>query len=364
MIELRNVSKRFGGSGGFAVREFSLEVSEGETAVLVGPSGAGKTTILRMINRLIEPTSGTILVDGVDVMSIEPTELRRRIGYVIQSIGLMPHRTVAQNIATVPRLVGWGGERIRRRVRELAAMLELDDELLDRFPSELSGGQRQRVGVARALGVDPPVMLMDEPFGAVDPIVRSRLQDELLSLQSRIRKTIVLVTHDVDEAMKLGDRIAIINRGGVLEQYASPEQILRAPATPFVADFVGSERALKRLALLTVKSVETEEGPVVPPGQPVGAALEVMRLHGTDWAAVVGGDETLLGWVDREALEGRSTVGEAGARPFSAVVSPSSSLREALDAIVTNRTHVAAVVDDGGYRGILTLETLSRELVS
>ena len=364
MIELRNVSKRFGGSGGFAVREFSLEVSEGETAVLVGPSGAGKTTILRMINRLIEPTSGTILVDGVDVMSIEPTELRRRIGYVIQSIGLMPHRTVAQNIATVPRLVGWGGERIRRRVRELAAMLELDDELLDRFPSELSGGQRQRVGVARALGVDPPVMLMDEPFGAVDPIVRSRLQDELLSLQSRIRKTIVLVTHDVDEAMKLGDRIAIINRGGVLEQYASPEQILRAPATPFVADFVGSERALKRLALMTVKSVETERGPVVQPGQPVVAALEVMRVHGTAWAAAVDDDETLLGWVDEEALKGRSTVGEAEARPFSAVVSPSSSLREALDAIVTNRTHVAAVVDDGGYRGILTLETLSRELVS
>jgi osmoprotectant transport system ATP-binding protein len=364
VITLRNVAKRFPGSARFAVKDFSLEVAEGETAVLVGPSGAGKTTILRMINRLIEPTSGTILVDGSDVMSIEPTELRRRIGYVIQSIGLMPHRTVAQNIATVPRLVGWERERIRRRVGELAAMLELDDELLDRFPSELSGGQRQRVGVARALGIDPPVLLMDEPFGAVDPIVRARLQDQLLDLQSRLRKTIVLVTHDVDEAMKLGDRIAIINRGGVLEQYASPEEVLRAPATPFVADFVGSERALKRLALLSVKSVETERGPVVRPEQPVRAALEVLRMHGTAWAVVVDAGETLLGWVSGEALGGHDTVEDAGALPFAAVVSPSSSLRQALDAIVANRTHVAAVVDDGHYCGILTLETVSRELVA
>jgi osmoprotectant transport system ATP-binding protein len=364
VITLRRVSKRFPGSGAFAVRDFSLEVSEGETAVLVGPSGSGKTTILRMINRLIEPTSGTILVEGLDVASVAVVELRRRIGYVIQSIGLMPHRTVAQNIATVPRLLGWDRERTRERVAGLAAMLELDPELLDRFPSELSGGQRQRVGVARALGADPPVMLMDEPFGAVDPIVRTHLQDQLLNLQSRIRKTIVLVTHDVEEAMKLGDRIAIINRGGVLEQYASPEEILRAPATPFVADFVGAERALKRLALMTVKSVEAEPGPVVHPAQPVSAALEALAREGTGWAAVVGEDGTLLGWVDREALEGRSTVGEAPARPFSAVVSPSSSLREALDAVVASGAHVAVVVDDGRYRGILTLERISRELAA
>jgi osmoprotectant transport system ATP-binding protein len=362
MITLRNVSKQFPGSSGYAVRDFSLEITEGETVVLVGPSGSGKTTILRMINRLIEPTSGTIEVDGVDVMSIEPVELRRRMGYVIQSIGLMPHRTVAQNIGMVCELVGWPAERIRARVAELAGMLELDPELLERYPSELSGGQRQRVGVARALGVDPPVMLMDEPFGAVDPIVRARLQDQLLNLQSQIRKTIVLVTHDIDEAMKLGDRIAIINRGGVLEQYASPEEILRAPASPFVADFIGAERALKRLALMAVKSVDTEAGPRVNPEAEVPAALEVMRSHGTDWVAVVDAEERLLGWVDARGLSGHATVGEADPRPFSAVVSPTSSLREALDAIVINKTHVAAVVDNGRYCGLLTLERVAQEL--
>ena len=363
MITLRNVSKQFPGSGGYAVKDFSLEIAEGETVVLVGPSGSGKTTILRMINRLIEPTSGTIEVDGVDVMSIEPVELRRRMGYVIQSIGLMPHRTVAQNMGMVCELVGWPAERIRARVAELAGMLELDPELLERYPSELSGGQRQRVGVARALGVDPPAMLMDEPFGAVDPIVRARLQDQLLNLQSQIRKTIVLVTHDIDEAMKLGDRIAIINRGGVLEQYASPEEILRAPASPFVADFIGAERALKRLALMAVKSVDTEAGPLVNPQAEVPAALEVMRSHGTDWVAVLDG-EHLLGWVDAKGLSGHATVGEVDPRPFSAVVSPTSSLREALDAIVINKTHVAAVVDDGRYCGLLTLERVAQELTA
>jgi osmoprotectant transport system ATP-binding protein len=362
MITLRNVAKRFPGGGEFAVKDFSLEIAEGETVILVGPSGSGKTTILRMINRLIEPTSGVIDVDGVDVMSIEPVELRRRIGYVIQSIGLMPHRTVAQNIGMVCELVGWGSERIKARVTELATMLELDPELLDRYPSELSGGQRQRVGVARALGVDPPVMLMDEPFGAVDPIVRARLQDQLLNLQSQIRKTIVLVTHDIEEAMKLGDRIAIINRGGVLEQYASPEEILRVPASHFVAEFIGAERGLKRLALMAVKSVDTEPGPLVDAGAESSAALEVMRSHGTDWVAVVDASEQLLGWVDAKALSGHATVGEAQPRPFSAVVAPTSSLREALDAIVTNKTHVAAVVEEGRYCGLLTLERVAQEL--
>jgi osmoprotectant transport system ATP-binding protein len=364
VITLRNVSKQFPGSGGYAVRDFSLEIAEGETVVLVGPSGSGKTTILRMINRLIEPTSGTIEVDGVDIMSTEPVELRRRIGYVIQSIGLMPHRTVAQNIGMVCELVGWPAGRIRARVAELAAMLELDPELLERYPSELSGGQRQRVGVARALGVDPPVMLMDEPFGAVDPIVRARLQDQLLNLQSQIRKTIVLVTHDIDEAMKLGDRIAIINRGGVLEQYASPEGILRVPASPFVADFIGAERGLKRLALMEVKTVDTEPGPLVNPEAEVHAALQAMRSHRTDWVAVVDAEQHLLGWVDAKGLSGHATVAEAEPRPFSAVVSPTSSLREALDAIVTNKTHVAAVVDDGRYCGLLTLERVAQELTA
>ena len=201
---------------------------------------------------MIEPTSGTIVVEGTDVMKRDPVELRRGIGYVIQTVGLMPHRTVAQNIATVPDLLGWEQPRTRGRVDELAALLELDPELLARYPSELSGGQRQRAGVARALAADPPVMLMDEPFAAVDPVVRSRLQDQFLEIQRRLRKTIVFVTHDIDEAIKMADRIAILNVGGIVEQYAPPEEILRVPASAFVADFVGEERGLKRLGLIAV----------------------------------------------------------------------------------------------------------------
>ncbi|HLI57995.1 MAG TPA: ABC transporter ATP-binding protein [Actinomycetota bacterium] len=362
MIRLRDVSKRFPGARGAAVAGFSLEVAEGEIVVLVGPSGSGKTTILRMINRLIEPSGGTIEIEGTDVMQLQAVELRRRIGYVIQSVGLLPHRTVAQNMATVPRLMGWDKARTAARVTELAGMLELDSELLARYPSELSGGQRQRVGVARALGVDPPVLLMDEPFGAVDPIVRGRLQEQLLALQGRIRKTIVLVTHDIDEAMRLGDRIAIINTGGALEQYATPEEILRAPATPFVADFIGAERGLKRLALAPVKSIEADPGPVVHPSTGVAEATATMAAHGLDWAAVVGPGGELIGWVDPASLEGRATVADAEARPFLATVSPADSLRDALDAIVTNQTHVAAVIDAGRYCGILTLERVSTGL--
>ncbi|HYP22262.1 MAG TPA: ATP-binding cassette domain-containing protein, partial [Actinomycetota bacterium] len=251
-ISMREVTKTFPGSAAPAVTALSLDVEAGETVVLVGPSGCGKTTTMKMINRLEEPTSGTILVGGTDVMQQDPVELRRGIGYVIQSIGLMPHRTVAENVATVPKLVGWDDARASARVRELAEMLELDRDLLDRYPNALSGGQRQRVGVARALAVDPPVMLMDEPFGAVDPIVRERLQDQFLAIQAELRKTIVFVTHDVDEALKMADRIAILNKGGIVEQFAAPAEILRAPANDFVRRFIGGERALKRLALLSV----------------------------------------------------------------------------------------------------------------
>src|SRR2546427_12441640 len=223
MISLRGVTKRFDGTGGdAAVGDLSMDIARGETVVLVGPSGCGKTTTMRMINRLIEPTSGEISVDGRSVLQQDPVELRRGIGYVIQSIGLLPHRTVAQNIATVPKLVGWDDARIESRVQELAGLFELDQELLARYPAELSGGQRQRVGVARALAADPPVMLMDEPFAAVDPIVRARLQGQFLGIQERLRKTIVFVTHDIDEAIKMADRIAILNIGGILEQYAAP----------------------------------------------------------------------------------------------------------------------------------------------
>jgi osmoprotectant transport system ATP-binding protein len=319
---------------------------------------------MKMINRLIEPTSGVIEVNGQNVMSQDPVELRRGIGYVIQSIGLLPHRNIRQNIEIVPRLIGWESERIEARVKELVEILDLDNNLLSRFPSELSGGQRQRVGVARALAADPPVMLMDEPFGAVDPIVRERLQDQFLSIQESLRKTIVFVTHDIDEAIKMSDRIAILNKGGILEQYAPPEEILRAPANEFVKQFVGPERGLKRLALILVKDIEVEEGPVVSPDATVDEALRVMEKFGFDWTSVVK-DGELLGWVDRESLQEVQTVAEAEPRLFSAYVTPKSTLRQALDSIVTSRTQVAVVASEGQrYMGILTLERISQEIVS
>jgi osmoprotectant transport system ATP-binding protein len=364
MISLRSVSKEFPNSSGAAVNDLSLEIAEGETVVLVGPSGCGKTTTMKMINRLVEPSSGSIEVDGRDVLHQDPVELRRGIGYVIQSIGLMPHRTVEQNIATVPRLVGWDDGRIAARIEELAGIFDLDRELLERYPSELSGGQRQRVGVARALAADPPVMLMDEPFAAVDPIVRARLQEQFLDIQRHLRKTIVFVTHDIDEAIKMADRIAILNRGAKVEQYASPEEILRRPANDFVREFVGAERGLKRLALVRVSDITIEEGPVVAPSATREEALGQMERFGFDWTSVVD-DGELLGWVDRQALDGRATVGEAngGPRKFSAYVTASSSLRQALDSVVTSRTNVAVVVSEGQrYLGILTLEGLSREI--
>jgi osmoprotectant transport system ATP-binding protein len=364
MISLRDVTKRFPGARTAAVDGLSLDIADGETVVLVGPSGCGKTTTMKMVNRLIEPTGGSIEVDGTDVMRQDPVALRRRMGYVIQSIGLLPHRTVAQNIGTVPQLEGWDRNRTAGRVRELADMLQLDDELLDRYPAELSGGQRQRVGVARALAVDPPVMLMDEPFAAVDPIVRARLQDQFLELQRRIRKTIVFVTHDIDEAIKMADRIAILNIGGILEQHAPPEEILRTPANEFVKDFVGAERGLKRLALIPVSEIEVEEGPVVHPHTPAEDARRLMKETGFDWVAVVD-DGAIRGWVDASMLEAAERVQDAEPKKFGAYVTATDSLRQALDSIVTSRTNVAVVADaEDRYLGILTLERISREIRS
>jgi osmoprotectant transport system ATP-binding protein len=317
-----------------------------------------------MINRLIEPTSGTIEVDGKDVMQQDPVRLRRRIGYVIQSVGLMPHRTVAQNIGTVPELEGWATQPIATRVQELAAMLHLDEELLDRYPAELSGGQRQRVGVARALAADPPVMLMDEPFAAVDPIVRARLQEQYLELQERLHKTTVFVTHDIDEAIRMADRIAILNVGGILEQYAPPEEVLGAPANQFVEEFVGAERGLKRLALIRVADIEVEEGPAVSPLDTVEKARVVMEQFGFDWTSVIDEGE-LLGWVDERMLDGAKRVADVTPHKFSAYVTGENSLRQALDSIATSRTNVAVVVTEGQrYRGILTIERISEEIIS
>ncbi|MEO8324108.1 MAG: ABC transporter ATP-binding protein [Actinomycetota bacterium] len=363
MISLKNVTKRYGSASGVAVEDLSLDINRGETVVLVGPSGCGKTTTMKMINRLIEPTSGILTVDGVDVLHQDPVKLRRGIGYVIQSVGLLPHRTIAENIGTVPHLLGWDDARIKERTGELVEMFELDPDMLSRYPSELSGGQRQRVGVARALAADPPVMLMDEPFGAVDPIVRERLQDQFLGIQESLKKTTVFVTHDIDEAIKMADRIAILNVGGVVEQFAPPETILREPAGDFVKQFVGSERGLKRLALIKVAGIEVEEGPVVAPGADASGAVREMERFGFDWVSVVE-DGELLGWVDRETVDSLGRVGSEDARPFSAYVTARNSLREALDSIVTSRTRVAVVVTEGQrYRGILTLERISKEIV-
>ncbi len=273
MISLQDVTKQYP-DGTVAVHDLTLEIDEGVICALVGPSGCGKTTTMRMINRLIEPTSGTIRVNGDDVTSLDVQELRRRIGYVIQNAGLFPHYTVRKNVATVCRLLGWDKARISTRVDEMLDLVDLDpDTFGDRYPHQLSGGQRQRVGVARALAADPPVLLMDEPFGAVDPIARERLQDEFLALHDRVRKTVVLVTHDIDEAVKLGDRIAVMRQGGYLEQFDRPAAVLGFPTSDFVADFVGSDRAIKRLRVSPIpddalgeETVEAGPGIIDVPG--------------------------------------------------------------------------------------------------
>ncbi len=361
MITFDSVVKRFP-DGTIGVDHLSLEVPEGEVVVLVGPSGCGKTTTMRMVNRMIEPTSGTITVADQDVMRVAPAELRRRIGYVIQQIGLFPHRTTAENIATVPSLLGWDRRRIDGRVRELIDIVGLPATVADRYPHQLSGGQRQRVGVARALAVDPAIMLMDEPFGAVDPIVRSRLQEEFLRLQAEVRKTILFVTHDIDEAIRMGDRIAILAEGGVLQQYDTPAAILAEPANQFVADFLGAERGLKRLALIPVSEVKADPGPVVRPGDSRSRAEDVAAAAGTDWVAVVEQDGRLLGWQYVNELDGEVDAGRT--RPFRMKVQATDSLRAALDAMITSRTGVAVRVSEGDhYQGILTQELLSREIL-
>ncbi|MEV0721286.1 ATP-binding cassette domain-containing protein [Micromonospora purpureochromogenes] len=304
-ITLDGIRKRYP-DGTEAVRELSLEVKAGELVVLIGPSGCGKSTVLRMVNRLIEPTGGRILLGDEDITRVDPVKLRRRIGYVIQNVGLFPHQTVHTNVGTVPRLLGWPKERIRRRADELLELVGLDPAQFGRrYPHELSGGQRQRVGVARALAADPVVLLMDEPFSAVDPIVRTRLQEEFLRLQAEVRKTIVLVTHDLDEAVRLGDRIAVLSQGGRLEQYDTPAALLGAPASPFVREFVGADRGIRRLAVtpLTRDTLAplpgaTADLPAVPLGGSAYDALAAMLTTGSE-AVMVTADGEPVGVLSR-----------------------------------------------------------------
>ncbi|HLH25810.1 MAG TPA: ABC transporter ATP-binding protein [Chloroflexota bacterium] len=367
-VEFDHVTKRFGGSAGTdapaAVHDLSLRVPPGEICVLVGPSGCGKTTTLRIVNRLVEPTAGRVLIDGQDVASVEVTALRRRIGYVIQQGGLFPHYTVAQNVGTVPRLLGWPEARIRERVDHLLALVGLDPERMRaRYPGQLSGGERQRVGVARAMAAEPPVMLMDEPFGAVDPIVRERLQDELLHLHRTLGTTILFVTHDVDEAIKLGDRVAVMQEGGHLAQYAPPLELLAQPANEFVARFVGADRGLKRLALVAVADAPLVDLPTARVGEPTRTARERLATAGSDHLLVLDEASRPLGWLAAPALDDADAVAAEALTAPAAVLPAELALRDALARLLESPVPTGVVVDAAGrYRGGLSLEAIAAAL--
>jgi osmoprotectant transport system ATP-binding protein len=358
LIRLDRVSKVYG-DGTVAVHELSLDVEDGEICVLVGPSGCGKTTTMRMINRLIEPTSGKIFLDDEDVTQMDPVALRRRIGYVIQQIGLFPHQTIGTNIATVPRLLDWPKAKVKARVDELLELVGLDPATYrDRYPSQLSGGQRQRVGVARALGADPPVLLMDEPFGAIDPINRERLQDEFLRLQEAVKKTVVFVTHDIEEAVKLGDRIAIMREGGYLAQYDTPAEILGNPASEFVADFVGADRALKRLKVTGFGLEDLEQPPVLPLDLDLASAREHMDAGPFDFAVVLDAEGKLQGYLGRTRAEGDGAAADRLQR-LEAWVRIGDTLKDAFaEMLLYDAGWVAVLDDDDRFLGVLTPEAL------
>jgi osmoprotectant transport system ATP-binding protein len=359
-LEFDAVTKHYPGATAPALDEVSLTVPAGEVCVLVGPSGCGKTTAMRLVNRMIDLTDGDIRLDGTSVLKREANQLRRDIGYVIQQIGLFPHYTIADNIGTVPKLLGWDKKRIRERVAELLEVVSLPQEMARRYPRQLSGGQQQRVGVARALAADPPVMLMDEPFGAIDPITRGGLQEEFLRLQREIRKTIVFVTHDIDEAIKMGDKIAIMREGGHLVQYDTPAEILARPVNEFVARFVGIDRALKRLTLKHLRDVEISPVPTAQIGEDAGAALERMSASPLDELIVVDGDGQPQGRVGEDRLQGEKRVPSSRLLPVGVTAQDSLSLRDALALVMTDGNRPLLVLAaDGRARGVVTVEQLS-----
>ncbi|MEV0320715.1 ABC transporter ATP-binding protein [Streptomyces sp. NPDC050658] len=358
MIRFEHVTKRYA-DGTTAVDDLSFEVAEGELVTLVGPSGCGKTTTMKMVNRLIEPTEGRIFVDGDDISAIDPVQLRRRIGYVIQQVGLFPHKTVLENTATVPHLLGVKRAKARERAAELLDLVGLDPATFgDRYPEQLSGGQRQRVGVARALAADPPVLLMDEPFGAVDPVVREHLQNEFLRLQQAVRKTVLFVTHDIEEAVRLGDRIAVYGQGRI-EQFDTPSTVLGAPATDYVADFVGADRGLKRLSVTPIEEGDLEQPPVVHLDDPLPAKLDAR------WAVVLDGENNLHGWISAEHARTGSGAVRDHARRMEAWLPVGAPLKQAFATMLQHDAGWIAVIDEAGegrFLGVLTPARLHEAL--
>ncbi|MGW1913369.1 betaine/proline/choline family ABC transporter ATP-binding protein [Streptomyces sp. NPDC002076] len=360
MIRFEQVTKRYP-DGTTAVDDLSFEVAEGELVTLVGPSGCGKTTTMKMVNRLIEPTSGRIFVDGEDIASVDPVRLRRRIGYVIQQVGLFPHRTVLDNTAAVPALLGWKRAKARARAAELLDLVGLDPKTYGpRYPEQLSGGQRQRVGVARALAADPPVLLMDEPFGAVDPVVREQLQDEFLRMQAAVRKTVLLVTHDIEEAVRLGDRIAVYGQGRI-EQFDTPGAVLGAPATPYVASFVGADRGLKRLSVTAIEPDDLQQPPVARVDEPAERAVERLRGEGARWAVVLDAHGDLHGWAGIDELVRGGTVGDH-TRRMTAWVPVGAPLKQAFGMMLQYDAGWVAVLDGARFLGVLTPAKLHEAL--
>jgi osmoprotectant transport system ATP-binding protein len=366
-VEFRHVTKRYDPGAKNtpgAVNDLSLTVPAGKICVLVGPSGCGKTTSLKMVNRLIEPTSGQILIDGVDAATRDVTELRRSIGYVIQQVGLFPHQTIGQNVATVPRLLGWPKVRLRERADELLVLVGLDPAAYrDRYPAQLSGGERQRVGVARALAADPPIMLMDEPFGAVDPIVRERLQNEFLRLQEDLAKTILFVTHDIDEAIKMGDLVAVMELGGHLAQFGPPDEILANPASEFVARFVGADRALKRLSLSRVGDLQPRPVVTARPGDDAAEARRRAQADPFPYLLLVDKDNKPIGWIDVKAIPRSGGIDESEATAMSPLLDRRTTLKDALSMLLEADVQAGIVVDRrGAVVGLLTVDMIAERM--
>jgi osmoprotectant transport system ATP-binding protein len=366
-VEFDRVTKVYGASAARkgtpgAVNDLSLTVPAGKICVLVGPSGCGKTTSLKMVNRLIEPTSGRVLLDGADAAARDVTELRRGIGYVIQQTGLFPHQTIEENVATVPRLLGWPKPRQRERSAELLALVGLEPSTYAaRYPAQLSGGERQRVGVARALAADPPIMLMDEPFGAVDPIVRERLQNEFLRIQEQLARTILFVTHDIDEAIKMGDVVAVFRAGGVVEQFGPPAEILAAPASEFVARFVGADRGLKRLSLMRVNEVPLVPAVTAHVGDDAAEARGRVRADPFQYLLLLDGSERPIGWIDQDHVPASGALHVDLVDSTSPLLDRRTTLKDALSMLLDDLVQAGVVVDRrGAFRGLVTIDAVMR----